>query len=160
MRHGLAVLAVTAVLLGTAAPAGAHAEVREADPPIDGTAPVGEDEIRITFISMDPAGPVAVDVLDGDGDSVVAGQPRVAGTAPTGTTVVVPVEPLAAGRHVVAWEAMSSDGDGLSTGTYEFMAEEGSGGGLGVWLLWIVALAVPAAILLRPRRNRRLPGQT
>ena len=153
-RALLAVLLVVAAVVGAPVPAGAHAEVRESDPPVDGTGPVGQDEITITFITMDPEVPPEIDVLDPDGNSIVTGEPSVVAEAATGTTVSVPVEPLAEGRHLVLWEAMSTDGDGLSTGTFEFVAEESSSSGPGVWLLWLVALAVPAAILLRPKRRR------
>jgi methionine-rich copper-binding protein CopC len=150
------VLALAALLAvgAHAAPAGAHAEVREADPPAGGTGPVGQDEVTITFITMDPDVPPEIDVLDPDGDSIVTGRATVADTAPTGTTVAVPVEPLEEGLHLVTWRAMSSDGDGLSTGSFEFEAEERSSGSPGVWLLWALALAVPALILLRPGARR------
>ena len=150
----LAVLAfVTLALL--AGPAGAHAEPRESDPPAGGTAPVDRDEVTITFISMDPEVPALVEVEGPDGVSITTGQATVAETTAAGTTVIVPVEPLEEGRHVVTWEAMSDDGDGLSTGTFEFTAEERSTSGPGIWLIWIVALAIPAAILLRPGAKRK-----
>lgn len=155
MRRALLTLLV--VVLGsvvTAVPAGAHAEVREADPPVQGTGPVGEDEITITFITMDPDVPPEIDVLDPDGNSVAAGDPEIVAEAPTGITVALPVEPLEAGRHVVVWRAMSIDGDGITNGDYEFVAEESAGGGAGVWLLWALALAIPAAIFLRPKGRR------
>lgn len=153
----IATALVGLVVLTSAVPAGAHAEVRESDPPRDGTAPTGQDEVSITFITMDPEVPVEIDVLDPDGNSIVTGGPTVIETAATGTTVVVPVEPLEEGPHLVDWQAMSTDGDGLSTGTFEFTAEPSSGTGPGVWLLWLVVLAVPAAILLRPRRRQAGP---
>ena len=159
VRSAVVVAAVLASLASGVSPASAHAEIREADPAVNGTAPVGQDEVTITFISLDAEVPVEVDVLDPDGDSIVTGRPTIVEQAATGTTVAVPVEPLVAGRHQVRWEAMSSDGDGLSTGSYEFVAEERSSGGPGVWLLWIVALAIPAAILLRPKHRRRGPGE-
>jgi copper transport protein len=147
----LLVLAVVA----PAGPVGAHAEPRESDPPADGTAPTGQDEVTITFISMDPEVPAVVEVEGPDGGSITTGQTTVAETTAAGTTVIVPVEPFEEGQHVVSWEAMSSDGDGLSTGTFEFTAEQRSTSGPGIWLIWIVALAIPAAILLRPGAKRK-----
>lgn len=155
MRVLVTVATVLVALAGLAGPAGAHAEVRESDPPVGGTAPVGQDEVTITFITMDPDVPPEIEVLDPDGDSIVTGRPTVADTAPTGTTVALTIEPLEEGLHLVTWRAMSSDGDGLSTGTFEFEAEERSSGNPGVWFLWAVALAVPALILLRPGARRR-----
>lgn len=157
MRLLATVAIVLASVAGLATPAGAHAEVRESDPPVGGTAPTGQDELTITFITMDPEVPAEIEVLDPDGNSIVAGRPTVAETAPTGTTVAVPVEPLEEGLHLVSWKAMSTDGDGLSTGTFEFTAEEHSSGNFGVWFLWAVALAIPALIFLRPGRRSR-PG--
>ena len=151
------VVAMAILLVPSADPAGAHAEIREADPEVNGTAPTGQNEITITFITVDPEVPVEIEVLDPDGNDIVTGEPTVVEEAPTGTTVAVAVEPLQEGTHLVSWQAMSTDGDGLSTGTYEFTAED-AGGGLGIWLLWAVALAVPALLLfgpaLRRRRNR------
>ena len=151
-----AVLALATLLAVTAhpTPAGAHAEVRESDPAMGGTAPVGQDEVTITFITMDPDVPPEIDVLDPDGESIITGRPTVAETAATGTTVAVTVEPLEEGLHRVTWSAMSTDGDGLSTGSFEFEAEDRPSGSPGVWLLWAVALAIPALILLRPGGRR------
>ena len=109
---------------------------------------------------MDAEVPATVDVLDPQGNSITTGEPTVVAEGAAGVTVAVPVAPLEEGRHLVLWEAMSTDGDGLSTGTYEFVADESSGGGPGVWLLWVVALAVPAAILLRPKRRPRGGAET
>ena len=147
-------LVLTALVL-LAAPAGAHAEIRESDPSAGGTAPTGQDEVTITFISMDAEVPAQIDVLDAAGDSIVTAEVTIVETTPMGTVVAVPVAPLEEGRHVVTWEAMSSDGDGLATGSFEFVAEERSAGGLGIWLLWIAALAIPVAFLLRAGANRR-----
>jgi len=148
----LPVLAVVA----TAAPAGAHAEIRESDPPAGGVAPTGTDELSMTFITMDTSEPVVVSVLDPDGNELVAGKVEVEDETALGTTVVVPVEPLKGGNHLVQWRALSSDGDGITTDTFEFTVEEPSGGSrFGVWFLWILALGIPAAIFLRPGARRK-----
>jgi hypothetical protein len=99
---------------------------------------------------------VVVSVLDPDGNEQLAGEVVVEDPTTLGTTVRVPVRPLEEGLHLVQWRAMSSDDDGVTADVFEFEVEESSGGGLGVWLLWIVVLAVPVLILLRSRR--RAPG--
>lgn len=153
------VLSITTLVVA-AAPAGAHVEVRDADPAVDGTVPTGTDELSITFITMDPDEPVAVTVADEDGEDVDTGQVAVGDTTASGTTVVVPVEPLEEGDYVVSWAAMSTDGDGRTTGTYGFTVEAPPGS-FGVWLLWIVAIGIPAALYLRSRlvSRRRSPRQ-
>ena len=142
-------------VLAPASPAGAHSEVRESDPKANGTAPTGQDEVTITFISIDPEVPVEVGVEGPDGRDITTGEATIAETTASGTTVIVPVEPLDEGRHVVTWEAMSDDGDGPSEGRFEFVAEKRSTSGPGIWLIWIVALAIPAAILLCPGARRK-----
>ena len=149
-------LAACSLLVALAArPAGAHAEVRESEPPAGGVAPAGTEEVSMTFISMDPSEPVEVSVLDPDGDEVTEGDVRVEETTRFGTTVVAPVAPLEQGPHLVSWRALSNDGDGITASTFEFRVEADSdSSALGTWLLWAVALLVPAAIFLLPRRRR------
>jgi methionine-rich copper-binding protein CopC len=152
----LLVVLVVGLVTASAAPAGAHAEIRESDPPAGGTAPTGTEELTLTFISMDHTEPVVVSVLDPDGNEQLAGDVIVEDPTTIGTTVRVPVRPLEEGLHLVQWRAMSSDGDGIAADTFAFEVEESAGSGLGLWLLWIVVLAVFALILLRSRgRGRR-----
>ena len=148
------IVAVAALIVLIAGPVGAHTEVREADPEINGTASTGQNEVTLTFTSIDPEVPVEIEVVGPAGDSIVTGEPTVVEEAPAGTTVAVTVEPLEEGTHEVSWQAMAADGDGLSTGTYEFTAED-SGGGFGIWLLWAVALAVPVILVFGPWVRRR-----
>lgn len=139
----------------TAAPAGAHAEIRESDPPVGGVAPAGTEELSMTFITMDPTEPVVVSVLDPNGNELTDGEVEIEETTALGTTVVVPVQPLDVGLHFVQWRAVSTDGDGITADTFEFTVEEASGGNdLGVWFLWLLALGIPAAIFLRPGARR------
>ena len=146
---------VVAVVLVSASPAGAHAELREADPAPGGTTSVGTDEVELVVITMDPDEPVDVVVTGPDGSVVNAGEPRIDDVAPTGVTVRVPVEPLEEGPHTVEWSATSTDGDGRTEDRYEFEVEPAAGGGVGIWLVWIVALGIPALIFLRPGARRR-----
>ncbi len=156
MRRFIFVAAVSlAVAIVSAGPVGAHAEIRESDPMAGGSAPTGTDVISMTFITMDPDAPVEVSVTDAAGTDQTSGAPEVVETTALGSVVTVALNELTDGTYTVAWQATSTDGDGLSRDTFEFTVEPASGGGFGVWLLWIVALAIPAAIFLRPGARRK-----
>ncbi len=157
MRRAAAIVAVVIVaVVGFATPAGAHAEIRTSDPAAGGVAPTGLEEVSLTFITMDPNQPYEVSVLDPDGREMVDGEPVVKESSASGTTIIVPVKPLQDGVHFLSWKATSTDTDGVTTGNFEFTVQpSSSGGGFGVWLLWIVALAIPAAVFLRPGARRR-----
>lgn len=141
------------MLTAGATTAHAHVEVIEADPEIDGEVTEGRERIEIRFAALDPKRPVEVDITDRAGDEVTAGEPELDTRT---STVEVPTEPLEPGQHIVHWHAWSDDGDGQSEGTFRFEVTESPGGGWGIWLIWIVALAIPAAVFLRPgaRRSR------
>ncbi len=157
MRRAAVLAAVFLVAsIGTAAPAGAHAEIRTSDPTAGGVAPTGLDQVSLTFITADTSQPIEVSVLDPDGNEMVDGDVRIKDSSASGTTVIVPVKPLQDGIHYVSWKATSSDTHGISTGTFEFTVQPASdSGSVGVWLLWIVALAIPAVIFLRPGARRK-----
>jgi methionine-rich copper-binding protein CopC len=150
MRRLVALVLVLAVL--APAPAGAHVELIESDPPVDGEATEGLTSVVMTMAAFDPDRPVEVEITDPAGEDVTAGEPDV----DTRATVAVPTEPLQAGQHIVHWHAWADDGDGESEGTYTFTVVESPETGWGIWLIWIAALGIPAAILLRPgaRRSR------
>ena len=143
---------VTALVLTTASPAGAHAEIREADPERDGVAPVGTEEISITFLAFDPDGPVIIDVHGPNGEHVVTGDAEVSARD---SVVTVPVKPLEEGVHEVEWSVLADDGDGQSTGTYEFTIEPAAGTGPGIWLVWAFAIGIPAFVFLRPGARKK-----
>lgn len=147
-----AFLLSAALVVASAAPAGAHAEIREADPERDGVAPTGTEEISITFLAFDAEGPVSVDVHGPDGAHVTAGDPEVSARD---SVVTVPVRPLEEGVHTVEWTVLSDDGDGESTGTYRFTVEPASGTGPGIWLVWAVAIGIPAFVFLRPGARKK-----
>ena len=157
MRRAAAIAAVViAAVVGFATPAGAHAEIRTSDPAAGGVAPTGLEEVSLTFITTDTSAPIDVSVLDPDGNEMVDGDVEIKDSSASGTTVIVPVKPLQDGIHYLSWKATSSDADGIATGNFEFTVQpSSSGGGFGVWLLWIVALAIPAAVFLRPGARRR-----
>jgi methionine-rich copper-binding protein CopC len=146
---GCVVAAVT--LLIAATPAGAHAELLESDPPVGGTVTEGVETVQMTLLAFDPDEPVSIEVTDPDGTDVTTGEPRVDARA---STVEIDVEPLGVGQHIVHWHAMADDGDGQSEGTYTFEVRQAQGGGWGIWLVWLFALGVPAAIFLRPGGRR------
>lgn len=152
----LAAIVCCASLIALAAPVGAHAEIRESDPADGDTVATGVDELSMTFIAFDPSGPVSVEVRDGAGADVVAGEPEVSARD---SVVTVPLEPLEAGEYRVHWHALSDDGDGIAEGDFTFTAED-VGGGIGIWLVWAVAIIIPAAIFLRPGARRRGSGSS
>ena len=144
------VVATSALLLGSA-PAGAHAELLESDPPAGGAVTEGVDSVEMTLLAFDPDEPVSIEVTDPAGTDVTTGEPQVDARS---STVEIEVEPLGVGQHIVHWHAMADDGDGLSEGTFTFEVEKAQGGGWGIWLVWLFALGVPAAIFLRPGGRR------
>lgn len=153
MRRAVVVLVITAALaLSSATPAGAHAEIRESDPARDGTAPTGTDEISISFLAFDPDGPVIIDVHGPDGEHVVTGDAEVSARD---SVVTVPVKPLQEGLHEVEWSVLADDGDGQTTGSYEFTVEPAAGSGPGIWLVWAFAIGIPAFIFLRPGARKK-----
>lgn len=135
------------LLITTATAAGAHAELIESEPSAGETVTVGVDSVRLTVQGLDPEGPVSIDVTDASGDDVTVGDAEVDAGA---SAVQVAVEPLEVGEHIVHWHVTSEDGDGLVEGSFTFRVREAQGGGWGIWLVWLFALGVPAAIFLRP----------
>lgn len=153
MRRALLVLLLALAHHFFAAPsAGAHAEIRESDPRAGGVAPAGIDEIEITFLAFDPEGPVIIDVHGPNGEHVVIGDAEVSARD---SVVTVPVKPLEEGVHEVEWSVLADDGDGQTTGSYEFTVEPAAGTGWGIWLVWAFALGIPAFVFLRPGARKK-----
>lgn len=132
--------------------AGAHAEIRESDPARDGSAPTGTDELTMTFIAFDPTVPVDVEVRGADGTDHVAGDASISAID---SVVTVPLESLENGEYRVHWHAMSNDGDGVSEGEFAFTVEDPPGTGPGIWLIWAVAIGIPAFVFLRPGGRKK-----
>ncbi len=152
----MALLVSVLAIVALAPPAGAHAEIRTSEPKAGGVGPTGLEQISLTFITMDPTQPYEVSVLDPNGREMVDGEPEVKESSASGTTIIVPVKPLQDGVHFLSWKATSTDTDGVTTGSFEFTIQPASdSGSVGVWLLWIVALAIPAIIFLRPGARRK-----
>lgn len=135
-----------------AAPAGAHVELRESTPAAGGTVTTGVDAVRLTLLAFDADEPVSVEVTDPTGEDVTVGEPRVDART---STVEVAIEPLDVGEHIVHWHAVADDGDGQSEGAFTFRVRKAQGGGWGIWLVWLFALGIPAAIFLRPGSRRK-----
>lgn len=150
-RRCLLIALASATFVLGADPAGAHVEVRESEPSAGGTATEGDDSVSLTLLAFDPEGPVDIEVTDPAGVDVTAGEPEVDART---STVTVRTQPLEEGEHIVHWHALADDGDGESEGTFTFTVESAPGTGWGIWLVWLVALGVPAAVFLRPRRRR------
>ncbi|HEX4903234.1 MAG TPA: copper resistance protein CopC [Acidimicrobiales bacterium] len=145
--------ALTSAVLA-AAPAGAHVELIESEPADGGEVTEGQTTVSMTMAAFDPDAPVEVEVTDPAGIDVTAGGPEVDARA---STIEIATDPLEPGQHIVHWHATADDGDGESEGTFRFTVTEAPGGGIGIWVLWIVALAIPAAIFLRPGARKPKP---
>ena len=152
MRRVLAVFLLLILPIVGAEPVGAHAEIRESDPARDGVAPTGTDEITMTFLAFDAEGPVTVDVHGPDGAHIETGDIEVSARD---SVVTVPVEPLEEGVHSVEWSVLADDGDGRTSGSFTFTVEPKAGTGPGIWLIWAVAIAIPAFVFLRPGGRKK-----
>lgn len=149
----LAVIAIAALaVLGGARPALAHVELVEADPAVDADVSEGVERVVLTMSALDAERPVEVEVTDAAGEDVTDGDARVDARR---STIEVPTHPLRPGQHIVHWHAWSDDGDGESEGTFRFTVVEAPGTGWGIWLVWIAAIGIPAAVFLRPGARKK-----
>lgn len=151
-RLRLVLLAALVLLVLPASPAGAHVELVESDPEADATVTEGGTQVEMRFGGLDPDRPVEVEITDPSGADVTDGDAEV---DPATSTAVVPTSPLQPGMHIVHWHAWSEDGDGQAEGTFTFTVREASRTGWGIWLVWLFALGIPAAIFLRPGARKR-----
>lgn len=96
------------LLLAPAAPALAHARLRQAQPPVDGSVPAGVQEVRITCSEAVEPQFCQVALTGPDGKPVQAAAP---GTDPADAKVLVlrPSQPLQPGACKVEWHATSVD---------------------------------------------------
>lgn len=104
-------LAVVAFLLGWAAPAWAHAELRSTEPAAGQQLDRAPSSVQLRFTeAVDPI-PGAIRLVRGeggdDGGDVAASVGRVAGD--DSTVQLTPDRPLADGTYVVAWRVTSAD---------------------------------------------------
>jgi copper resistance protein C len=152
LRLRLALLVAVALPLLLAAPAAAHVELVESDPEADAVVDEGITQVELRFGGLDPDRPVEIEITDPSGEDVTDGDPEV---DPRTSTVVVPTSSLQTGMHIVHWHAWSEDGDGMAEGTFTFTVREAARTGWGIWLVWLFALGIPAAIFLRPGARKR-----
>ena len=167
-----AVLAGSAVVVGSASPAGAHATLIGTAPAADGEIDAVPEVVELRFDEPVETVEGAVQVYGPDGDRVDVGTVE---TLDGGATLRAPVDPAvdAQGTYTVAWRVTSEDSHALSgsfvfhngtrTGAVAVAGSDGSDtvtdvvGGIGRWLgLAGTLAAVGAAVvtLLRPRRSR------
>ncbi|MCX5418049.1 copper resistance CopC/CopD family protein [Streptomyces sp. NBC_00059] len=116
-RPAAALLAVAslvlAVLLGTAAPASAHATLLFTSPAADATVPDSPTSLVLVFDQPVGAGSSALRLTPADG----LGKPT---RSQGGRTLTLPVRgKLAEGVHTVDWQVTAQDGD-IMTGSYRF----------------------------------------
>lgn len=104
-------------LVAAAAPAFAHAHLKSATPPIDGTAS-SPSELDLMFSEGLNLKFTGVKVMGPDKKAVATGDAALG--AGGDTTLVVPVSaPLAPGTYTVDWHALSADGH-KTNGHYKF----------------------------------------
>jgi methionine-rich copper-binding protein CopC len=89
-------------------PASAHAHLRSAQPPVDGTAHADVQDLRITYSEAVEPGFCRVEVTGPDGKAVEAAQPQ---TDPADAKVLVIhlAHKLAPGAYKVEWHATAVD---------------------------------------------------
>jgi methionine-rich copper-binding protein CopC len=111
---GLAV----AVALGLTGQALAHAELKSAMPPVNGTVTVSPSELNLEFTEGVNLAFTGVEVKGPGKKAIATG--KAALREGDDSTLVVPIAgTLAAGTYTVAWHALSTDGHKTS-GTYTF----------------------------------------
>jgi copper transport protein len=117
----LAVLVIVAALvLGSAAPASAHATLISSDPAEGAVVAAAPEQIRFVFDETVVGVPNAVHVFDAEGGQVAASS-AVSGRELTATLT----DPVGAGTLVVAWRVLSVDGHPIS-GSLTFSVESPS----------------------------------
>ena len=99
--------ALAAVPDATVSPAFAHAQLRRAVPPVDGTVAVSPAEIVLSFSEAVEPRFSTIEVKDRTGARVDNGPPHLAGD--DGTRLAVALKTLPPGDYTVVWHATSVD---------------------------------------------------
>jgi methionine-rich copper-binding protein CopC len=104
--------------LGLTGQALAHAELKSATPPVNGTVTTSPSELDLEFSEgVDPAF-TGIELKGPDDKAITTGKPALA--AGDDTRLVVPLSgALAAGTYSVSWHALSTDGH-KTKGRYTF----------------------------------------
>ncbi len=111
------------ILVATAAPAWAHAILKDTNPPKDGVAAVSPPQLSLTYNENVEVSFGAIRVYTCAGKRITTGEPKHSPTS--GHTVLVSVPKLAPGVYLVAWRVISADSHPVE-GTYSFRI--GAGG--------------------------------
>lgn len=110
-----------AALFASAAPAAAHDQLVDSDPPANSTLDAAPEQVVLTFSAevLADEGATVVEVTDASGTRVDDGDPIV-----EGVTVTQPLAAVAEpnGTFDVAWKVVSSDGHPIS-GEFSFTVE-------------------------------------
>ncbi|TCL75983.1 copper homeostasis periplasmic binding protein CopC [Rhizobium sp. BK251] len=109
---------LTAVLVGVAGPAMAHAHLQSAEPAADTSVASAPGSLSLTFsegLNLPFSG---VDLTDAKGAAVETGKASLSGA--DGTVLTVPLDTsLTAGSYKVHWHVLSNDGH-KTEGNYSF----------------------------------------
>lgn len=129
VRHvGALVLLATAMLLGPAPAAQAHATLLFATPAVEGAVPTSPEQIQLVFDQSVRPAESALELRGPGGEQVGLGE---AASGEDGRTITAPVlEELAVGQYVVDWTATAADGDTM-TGEFRFAVGSSAGLALG-----------------------------
>ena len=100
------VTAVVAALMAGAAPAGAHAMLEHASPPVGGQVAASPATLDLSFSEGVVPRFSHVDVLGPSGQAVRTGPPR---SEKNGRDLIVPLPPLPPGQYTVVWRVTSQD---------------------------------------------------
>lgn len=110
-RAVVAVVVAAVALVAVAAPASAHASLRETEPAAGDIVDAAPREIVLRFTESVDVEDDGVRVFDAQGDEVTAGD-----VVEDGSTIALPVPALDAGGFVVTWRAVSLDGHPIGGG--------------------------------------------
>jgi copper transport protein len=163
-------------VVGSAVPAGAHAELLKSDPSNGQILQTAPDHIQLSFSEPPDVGLTTVGVVDANGAKVKTGPPRVPPSSNKDIVVAVPAIPD--GVYTVTWRTVSATDGHVTAGAFTFgvgvsaaeVTPVQQGGsqtpppsGLGIagrWLLYVglivlMGAGVTALIAFGPRTNAR-----
>jgi methionine-rich copper-binding protein CopC len=104
----------------TPLPAYAHARPDRADPPIEGVVPTAPAVLQVWFGEGVTASGSSLQVVDGAGNRVDAGDSRVDLNDPDRKRMLVSLGQLADGVYTVNWRTLSADDGDAAEGSFRF----------------------------------------
>ena len=131
-----------AVLLAPIGAAFAHAYLRGAMPPVEGTVTQPPHEATISFTEAVEPRFSTIEVTNAAGQRVDEGQPHIVGG--DGKRLAVGLQTLAPGTYAVVWHATSVDTH-KTDGSYHFTVAQTDASGIGVEHVWARATAGAAS---------------